>query len=120
MPQPDPFAGALAGIQHMASSINYLTMGGVFYLMHLNPQARELNVLVPVPGLERGGNDNDGTLLAGLRLAPVLTPLKADDVVTSRRGTRPTRWLMFKSTLVMWLRERGGMPLILRSAEESE
>ncbi|KAK4044444.1 hypothetical protein C8A01DRAFT_42869 [Parachaetomium inaequale] len=117
-PQLDPLAGALGGIQRMASSMNYVSMPDVFYLMHLNPQARELSILVPVPGLE-GGN-NYGTLPTGLRLAPVLTPLKADDVVTSRRGRLRTWWSMFKWIVGVWLRERGGLPFIPRSAEERE
>jgi hypothetical protein len=117
-PQLDPLAGALGGIQRMASSMNYVSMQDVYYLLHLNPLAKELNILVPVPGLEAGDNCSTLPIGTGLRLAPVLTPLKADDVVRSRSNRLRTGWVMFKWIVGVWLDERGRRSLLPRSAEE--
>ena len=77
-PTQGPHANALLGIRCMATAINYVVgqdvlMAGVQWLLHLNPQCKELAVAVPAAGVE----DDHGEL----ELVPVLRPLRADLVL---------------------------------------
>jgi hypothetical protein len=65
--------GILNGVQRVATSLNYTCLVGWKWFLGLkstDSPAKELIVLVPVPGLE---NNSD------LELSPVLVPLRAED-----------------------------------------
>jgi hypothetical protein len=77
----------------MATSINYVAAPGrlgkaMWFLLHLNPQSREIAVLVPAKDVEGGGGGGQ------LALAPVLRPLGEDVEVATMgsSGPRPMTW----------------------------
>lgn len=98
-PLLDPLAGVLAGVERMATSVNYVNgwMGtavwSVFYLRHLNPMGTELMFLVPALGLEKGD---------GLDLVPAVKPLK--DKAKIWDGDEPRKWVKFKDDVLFKLR----------------
>jgi hypothetical protein len=67
----DYLAGALSGIQHMATSINNINTNNpwfLIYLRHLNPLTEKIMVFFPVAGVETNGRWTGG----GLKMSPVL------------------------------------------------
>ncbi|KAK4157876.1 hypothetical protein C8A00DRAFT_29261 [Chaetomidium leptoderma] len=94
----DRLFGILRNVTRMATSVNYVSFEtnkhAVNYLRHLHPGCRELMVLVPSPGLDRGEPTSNSE---GLR------PMEDHTPVMSSVQAHCVPWYMYKKFLRDWM-----------------
>ncbi|KAL2176040.1 uncharacterized protein P884DRAFT_204246 [Thermothelomyces heterothallicus CBS 202.75] len=102
-PHLDPLYMILDGIQNLATSVDYIFPGmSVFYFLHLNPLGKVLNVLVPVPDLEKNVDPACGEL----QLAPVLVPIEDRYRIQTSFWKGKETWWYFREESEDHMRQR--------------